>query len=103
MVSCSCTQGQGWILHVVVLVLGDANIVSIQFDKERGLHPSRSVTVYKHAYETQRTRHRRIADRHVRIVTSKMSCAQKTRESCERLSPKQTKGKRRWNLNSSVI
>ncbi len=38
--------------------------------------------------ETEQERPRRIADRHVMIVTSKMSCAQKTRESCERLSPK---------------
>ncbi len=44
--------------------------------------------MYRHACETQKTKHRRIADKHVRIVTSKMSCAQKTRESCERLSPK---------------
>jgi hypothetical protein len=38
--------------------------------------------------ETEQERPRRIADRHVMIVTSKMSCAQKTRESYERLSPK---------------
>ncbi len=38
--------------------------------------------------ETEQERPRRIAGRHVMIVTSKMSCAQKTRESCERLSPK---------------
>ena len=38
--------------------------------------------------EQERPRTRRNADRHVMIVTSKMSCAQKTRESCERLSPK---------------
>ncbi len=38
--------------------------------------------------ETEQERPSRIADRHVMIVTSKMSCARKTRESCERLSPK---------------
>jgi hypothetical protein len=27
------------------------------------------------------------------MLASKMSCAQKTKESCERLSPKQTKGR----------
>ncbi len=40
-------------------------------DKEEAyLRPSRSVTRYK------QTRHNTNADRHVRIVTSKMSCAQ---------------------------
>jgi hypothetical protein len=39
---------------------------SVYSDKEeRGLHPSRSVTMYRHACETQKTKHRRIADRHV--------------------------------------